>query len=75
MKYSIFAHRAVSSSKSSEELRRFETPEEANAEALAVAYANELQQQGWQITDTYPVDHDGYPVQNCAKKSAKKSAK
>jgi hypothetical protein len=75
MKYSIFAHRGVSSSKSSEELRRFETPEDANAEALAVAYANELQRQGWQITDAYPVDSDGYPVANGVKKSSKKSAK
>jgi hypothetical protein len=62
MRIAIFASRSTTVSTSSRELKRFETPDEANAESIALAYVSELAQQGWSITEVSPVDVNGYPL-------------
>jgi hypothetical protein len=60
-KYTIFASRETESKRSSKELQRFETPNDANSDALAQAYIDELQDQGWTIRDVWNVQ--GQPIQ------------
>jgi hypothetical protein len=62
MKIAIFASRSTSTSPNSRELKRFETPDEANADCIALAYVSELAEQGWSITNVSPVDANGYPL-------------
>jgi hypothetical protein len=62
MKIAIFASRSTATSLNSRELKRFETPEEANADSIALAYVSELAEQGWSITNVSPVDANGYPL-------------
>jgi hypothetical protein len=62
MKIAIFASCSTSISPNSRELKRFETPDEANADSIALAYVSELAEQGWSITNVSPVDANGYPL-------------